>query len=144
MVSPTWVCDRMGYPALQFPSLFQIPFRPRLVAGKWFSATQIFHKFVLVRKISRPRTAGSKRTERGLNVSSVCIKCSCLGLFNIGPVRWSETWLKLTEKHCFGWIVVREKYYSGWKKKSNKPNIGYAEQDHCGKGNVDSSNMIDG
>ena len=41
----------------------------------------------------------------------------------VGPVRWSELWLKLAEKHCSGWIVVREKHCSGWKNKPNKPNL---------------------
>ena len=43
---------------------------------------------------------------------------------HIGPVRWSETWLKLAKKHYSSWIVVREKHCSSWKKKPNKPNMG--------------------
>ena len=33
------------------------------------------------------------------------------------PVRLAEFWLKLAEKHCFYWIVVRKKHYSVWKKE---------------------------
>ena len=42
----------------------------------------------------------------------------------IGPVRWSESWLKLAEKYCSGRIVVSEKHCFGWKNKPNKPNMG--------------------
>ena len=39
------------------------------------------------------------------------------------PVRWSELWLKLAEKRCSSWIVVKEKHCFGWKNKPNKPNL---------------------
>jgi len=57
---------------------------------------------------------------------------------NIGPVRWSETWLK---KHCSGWFVVREKHCSAglvnnnlrgeavgwlvWFRPANSPVVGW-------------------
>ena len=47
-----------------------------------------------------------------------------------GPVRLTESWLKLAEKHCSGWIVMREKHCPAEKTSRTwgKPNLGWK---HC-------------
>ena len=69
----------------------------------------------------------------GCFLLTICLSCMARSCCYYGPVRWSETWLKLAEKHCSGWIVVREKHCSGWKNKPNKPNLRQANGANAGR-----------
>ena len=57
----------------------------------------------------------------------------------IGPVRWSELWLKLTEKHCSGWIVVRKKTLFQLEKQAEQAK---KQAKRTGPSSVISSNNI--
>lgn len=51
-------------------------------------------------------------------------------------------WLNLVEKYCLDWIIVREKYGSGWKKKPNKSDYKISRARPLGDKQKELSNLL--